>query len=317
MAPTYITGFDDGAAAQAALRFTRRLARDAGANVIAAYVYPEVRPVPTPYVPPVLVAHDAHVAAAARDAAQRVVSRLPSDVEAFAIAGASVPHELNRLARQVDGALLAVGASQRGSIGRLLGGRIGERIVHGAPCPVLVVPEVSTDPVVRSIAVAYDGGEQSRRALRAAAALAERCSARLVLIGVSDPPPGECIPHMADHELERAITKPVRTLIERPAARLLAQGFDVSIRLPTGNAPRAIVAACAEGVDLLVVGSRGYGPMRGALIGSVSRHLVDHAPCPVLVVARHAVLGLVADEAPVPVTGILGVPAANSLEQSG
>jgi nucleotide-binding universal stress UspA family protein len=53
-----------------------------------------------------------------------------------------------------------------------------------------------------------------------------------------------------------------------------------------GSPAREIAEACREGVDLLVTGSRGYGPMTRVLLGSVSRRLVDEAPCPVLVVPR-------------------------------
>ena len=301
MRPTYITGFDDSAAANAALRFTRRLAHDAGAKVLAAYVYPDVRAVPSPYGPETLVADNADLTAAARDAAQHVVAHLPDDVAGFTIAGASVPHELDRLARQEHAALLAVGASHRGAIGRLLPGSIGERVVHGSPCPVLVVPDGCAGAAVRSVAVAYDGHEQSRRALRAAATLAERLGASLVLIGVSHHT--EHVAHVPDHEHDRIVTKPMRTVLERAASRLLPQGFDVSISLPIGDAGPAIAGACADGIDLLVAGSRGYGAMRSALVGSVSRYLVDHASCPVLVVPRHTVLELVADQA----RGVKGV----------
>jgi nucleotide-binding universal stress UspA family protein len=49
----------------------------------------------------------------------------------------------------------------------------------------------------------------------------------------------------------------------------------------------AIVEACEEaGADLLVAGSRGYGPVRRVLLGSVSTQLVHQAHCPVLVVPR-------------------------------
>ncbi len=46
------------------------------------------------------------------------------------------------------------------------------------------------------------------------------------------------------------------------------------------------MSACEEGVDLLVLGSRGYGPMARVLLGSVSRQIVQDAPCPVLAVSR-------------------------------
>jgi nucleotide-binding universal stress UspA family protein len=42
----------------------------------------------------------------------------------------------------------------------------------------------------------------------------------------------------------------------------------------------------ALGVDLLVVGSRGYGPLMSVLLGSVSAHLIGRAACPVLVAPR-------------------------------
>ena len=37
-----------------------------------------------------------------------------------------------------------------------------------------------------------------------------------------------------------------------------------------------------------MTGSRAYGPLRSVIVGSVSRHLVDHASCPVLVIPRSA-----------------------------
>ena len=57
----------------------------------------------------------------------------------------------------------------------------------------------------------------------------------------------------------------------------------VHARVTEGNAA-AVLLQAAEGADLLVVGSRGYGGFVGALLGSVSQHCVQHAPCPVVVV---------------------------------
>jgi nucleotide-binding universal stress UspA family protein len=48
----------------------------------------------------------------------------------------------------------------------------------------------------------------------------------------------------------------------------------------------AAIGAAAQDIDLVVAGSRGYGPIRSVLLGGVSRQLVDEAPCPVLVVPR-------------------------------
>jgi nucleotide-binding universal stress UspA family protein len=47
-----------------------------------------------------------------------------------------------------------------------------------------------------------------------------------------------------------------------------------------------MIRHCEENSYLLVLGSRGYGPVARVLLGSVSRRVVADAPCPVLVVAR-------------------------------
>lgn len=54
------------------------------------------------------------------------------------------------------------------------------------------------------------------------------------------------------------------------------------------GSPARELADEAEHLDLLVTGSRGYGPIRRLMLGSTSAKLVHHAPCPVLVLTRHA-----------------------------
>jgi nucleotide-binding universal stress UspA family protein len=63
---------------------------------------------------------------------------------------------------------------------------------------------------------------------------------------------------------------------------------DFECRALHGPPGFALAAASASGVDLLVAGSRGYGPLHAVVAGSVSRHLAHHAACPVLVVPRGA-----------------------------
>lgn len=59
---------------------------------------------------------------------------------------------------------------------------------------------------------------------------------------------------------------------------------DVDVRLIAAEGhPVPVLLEAAEGADLLVVGSRGRGPMRSALLGSVALHCISHAPCAVLV----------------------------------
>jgi nucleotide-binding universal stress UspA family protein len=60
-------------------------------------------------------------------------------------------------------------------------------------------------------------------------------------------------------------------------------GVPVRARVVEGNAAQVLLDA-ADGADLLVVGSRGYGGFTEALLGSVSQHCVHHARCPVVVI---------------------------------
>ena len=75
-----------------------------------------------------------------------------------------------------------------------------------------------------------------------------------------------------------------KTVADAIGATLVA-GIDVRVRahVVEGNPARALLDA-AVGADLLVVGSRGHGGFTEALLGSVSQHCVQHAPCPVVVV---------------------------------
>ncbi|MEV7175679.1 universal stress protein [Kitasatospora sp. NPDC093679] len=57
----------------------------------------------------------------------------------------------------------------------------------------------------------------------------------------------------------------------------------VSERVEGGNAAQVLLKAAA-GAELLVLGNRGHGGFTGALLGSVSQHCVQHAPCPVVIV---------------------------------
>lgn len=67
-------------------------------------------------------------------------------------------------------------------------------------------------------------------------------------------------------------------------AQALPDGSDHVIRTIVEEHPAAALVAAAVGAELLVVGSRGHGAFAGMLLGSVSQHVVAHAPCPVVVV---------------------------------
>lgn len=65
------------------------------------------------------------------------------------------------------------------------------------------------------------------------------------------------------------------------------QAAPVQRHVVPGHAARVLLDAAAD-ADLLVVGSRGHGGFSGMLLGSVSQHVISHAPCPVVVVREAA-----------------------------
>jgi nucleotide-binding universal stress UspA family protein len=64
---------------------------------------------------------------------------------------------------------------------------------------------------------------------------------------------------------------------------VLGDDHDVTVSLVQDDAADALTHAAA-GADLLVVGNRGRGALKEALLGSTSGRVADHAPCPVVVV---------------------------------
>jgi nucleotide-binding universal stress UspA family protein len=133
------------------------------------------------------------------------------------------------------------------------------------------------------VLLATDGSEEAILAERAAARLATTRDSELHVVHV-----GEFLPtFLAQTEVEPArIEREAKELLEERAARIEAGGKAVArTHLRLGAADREIVAVAEElEADLIVLGSRGRGGIRRALMGSVSDSVVRHAHCPVMVV---------------------------------
>ena len=104
-------------------------------------------------------------------------------------------------------------------------------------------------------------------------------------------PPAQELWHDAGGDLDQArreIRDRSKELTERAADWLREQGLAVETAVRDGDAGPAVVEEAKEwGADLIVVGSRGHTGLRRLLEGSISRYVVDHAPCPVEVVHCH------------------------------
>lgn len=212
-----------------------------------------------------------------------------SVLEATAGPESSPATSLHATAEHREAALLVVGATHRGAVQRTVPGSVTARLLHGAPCPVVAVPAEWTageDASFRKVVVAFDEREPARAALQYAADLAKELGATLEVVSVFEPvlaPYAGGIPPVDDRVNQELRDKLHADLAEAVAA--LPPGLDAHARILDGP-PALALQRAAAGADLLVTGSRGLGPLRAVLVGSISRHLVDHAPCPVLVVPR-------------------------------
>lgn len=281
MSATIIAGFDGSDASRAAVRFASRMAAALGGQVTAVTGYP---------VPQHVLgkgAADGATAALVSDAraqADLTLAELPRDGIASRLVRPGAPAQaLVEAADELGGDMIVVGTHHSSGAGRLALSTTADRLIHGAPCPVSIVPAGPDADVVATIGVAYDDSDAARTALGFAARLARALGARLVLISVVEPFAGGRFETTADDEVRFRNT--VADAADAAAASL-AEGLEVEVRTLPGPAGEMLAAAAKEGIDLLVAGSRGYGPLRAVLAGSVSRYLADHAPCPLIVVPR-------------------------------
>jgi nucleotide-binding universal stress UspA family protein len=221
-------------------------------------------------------------------------------VETRAVRGTSAPSGLHEVAEQERAALLVVGSTDRGAVGRVLPGSTAERLMHGASCPVAVVPhEWGECGGLHKIGVAYVDTDEGRNALRGAHALARRAGATLRVLTVARAGAGA----RAETEAPRpgrpgkgfaAVEGEHRAQAEASVRNVASQlAGDVPIEVDAFlEDPADVLIRVSEHLDLLVCGSRGYGPLRAVLLGGVTRRVSAAAHCPVLVLPRGVELAL-------------------------
>ena len=194
--------------------------------------------------------------------------------------------------------LVVVGSTGRGRFGRVLPGSTAERVIHGAAAPVAVVPHGYELPPegVRTIGAAFVPSPEGRAALRAAADLARRTGGRVRAVMVLSPKhadEGAASAQASILESQRprdsgagAGRLGAEDELERAIAEL-AQGVDAEPDVLFQHPVDGLEAA-SENLDLLVLGSRAYGPIHAVMLGGVSRRVMATAACPVLVLPRGA-----------------------------
>src|SRR5215216_5284385 len=138
------------------------------------------------------------------------------------------------------------------------------------------------------ILLAIDGSEEAALAARTAADIAQKTDSELhvVYVGLSLEYVGMGPPEIGDipAPTQEQLSAEARELLDAEVEQVKAAGGNVAqAHLGIGTPDREIVNLAEElGAGLIVMGSRGRGGIRRALMGSVSDSVVRHAHCPVL-----------------------------------
>jgi nucleotide-binding universal stress UspA family protein len=299
MSKPILAGYDPTSGDRAPIRFGVAAARLTGAPLIVASVQAGA-----PIVP--LSADTLEYAVAQRDedlvsdcsaALAAVETELGQEgirFECRKLRGTTAARALHEEAEKIDAGLLVVGSRRKSIAERIVLGSTAERLIHGAPCPVGVVPpEWTSKGALTTIGVAYVNSDEAREALRGAWALARRSGASLRVFTIVKP--GMSIHLEAEAPNQGRFGKSAEDaegehllMAEREVKAALARlDGDVAVAVEglIGD-PAEILIGLSESVDLLVCGSRGYGPVRAVLLGSVTRRVAAEAHCPVIVLPR-------------------------------
>ena len=139
----------------------------------------------------------------------------------------------------------------------------------------------------KTIVVPVDGSENGKRALQHAISVSERNEAQLIIVHVANivsaisnfdqtPISGGYVSEQIAEDMEETGNDIVKDV---PADLKVKSVFEVG-----SPGPAVLAVAKKYNADLIVMGSRGLGPLKGLFMGSVSSYVTSHSTCPVLVV---------------------------------
>lgn len=294
-----VVGHDGTPAADDAVALARQLRDPDGGRLIVTTV--------VPWSPPVILTAPGGDELA-RETFDRVHARLERTAERLGLA--DVPHRLepvadasparglHRLAEEEEADLVVLGATHRHRLGRLTGRATVQRLMHGAPCAVAVAAPDQAERFsgAARICVAYDASPEARAALSAAYALAAGRHATVdiarvaeTIVGPYGVTPALMASEMVDFDLDQARHEVDEAVAQAPP--------DVAVEGHVLEGPvAAALLSRAVGADLLVAGSRSYGPVHRVLAGSTSIALLTDGEVPVLVLPRAEDVARPADE---------------------
>jgi nucleotide-binding universal stress UspA family protein len=197
----------------------------------------------------------------------------------------SVGRGLHELAEATDADLLVVGSSKHALLGRVRIADDTRSALNGAPCAIAIAPAgYAGEPpsVMREIGVGYDGSPESEHALALARTLAAELGSKLSAFRAV------ALPVFGYSGL--STTRPAGISLDGMADRARESisalgGVEAHVAI---GAPAEELTVYSASLDLLLVGSRGYGPVGRLIHGGIAEHLARSARCPLLVLPRGA-----------------------------
>lgn len=214
-------------------------------------------------------------------------------VERHAVCGESVAGALRSFAEAEEAAVVVVGCPTRTQAGHIEAGTIAQRLLHGSPCAVALAPRgyAAHHPSgFRRIVVGYTDSEEARAAVRTAASLGRACDATVRVVSVAGKVPSWSVDldGYAD-ALRDTVRADLDAVLRRLASSVATEGVVLD-----GDPAQQLLDQSDGWADLIVTGSRGYGPARQVLLGSVSAGVLGAAEVPVVVTPRGIETELVA-----------------------
>ncbi len=291
MSGTVVVGFDGSDPAEDGLALGLQLARATGDRLVVAAVFPEEYESGMGRVDAEWVAHMRGQAREVLEGARALLRDVP-DVELRAVGSSSAARGLHGLAEAERATAIVVGSTHRAPRRRMFPGSTGEGLLHGSSSPVAVAPRGLRERPpreLRTVACAFIDTPDAREALKGAAALAARIPARLRVLSVVGQVAEFSV--FAKTASEQAFTAEMRSAFRAAldeAVATLPEGLDVQAELLEGDPVETLAALDERDADVLVCGSRGYGPVRRVLLGGVASRLVRRAAAPIVVVPRGA-----------------------------
>jgi nucleotide-binding universal stress UspA family protein len=224
----------------------------------------------------------------ARVLAELIVENDGGELNVVHVEKGSPADTLQALAECGEADLIVLGSTHRAAFGSVTPGSVAEQLLKGARCRLTIAPkgygrQDHTEDRLRVVAVGYDGMAESQAALDEATRLARRFGASMRVIGVLTPDPAMAAAAAAETGTDAG--PDFQTRLHAAVAQLEPELRALPV-IQKGDPVEKLLEAADMGVDLLVLGSRGFGPVMRLLIGSVSSRVIRSAPCPVLVVPR-------------------------------